>query len=117
MGGYGGYSGYGGVGGYGGYGGYGGLGGYSSYGGYPSYGMYGGYGGQGMQGQNPMMEKGMRFLESFGFITHSLCEVARNIEMNAEGLSRLWISLKGLGYKLTIGLFLNIVDWIIWLKK
>ena len=44
----------------------------------------------------------------------------RNIEVNAEGLSRLYTSLKGLGYKMTIGFgswTIETIKWIINLGK
>lgn len=102
---------------YSGYSGYGG--GYSGYGGMYGGGMYGGgmYGG-GMYGRQPgdpngFMERGLRFLDSFGYITNGLCEVSRyifeirNLEMNSDGLGRLFVSLKGLLYKLTFGTYEN----------
>jgi peroxin-13 len=106
----GGYSSYGG--GMGGYSSYGGMGGYSSYGGgMGGYGM-GGYGMGGPRDPNSFMDKGLRFLDSFGFITNALCEVARNIEMNAEALGRLWVSVKGLGYKMTFGMLFGLVNFV-----
>ena len=50
-------------------------------GGYGGLGMYGGYGGMGgMMGDpnNPgLMDKGLRFLNYFGYLSNSLCEIAR----------------------------------------
>jgi peroxin-13 len=65
------------------YGGYGGLGGYSSYGG------MGGYGGMGsmygrsrmmMDPNNPnggMISNSMQYLDSFGFVVQSLCDITQ----------------------------------------
>ncbi|CAK81059.1 unnamed protein product (macronuclear) [Paramecium tetraurelia] len=96
--------GYGGMG-YGGMGGYGGYGGYSSgYGGGMGMGMgmgygMGGYGmnrfgmgmGAGMQQGSKMMQA-LEYLDSVGFVVNSLCEIARMIEMNTQGLYNLGIS-------------------------
>jgi len=41
----------------------------------------------------------MRYLDSFGYGVHSLCELTRNMEMNAEGLSRFWISMSNLAVR------------------
>lgn len=99
-------SGYGGYGSsYGGYGSsYGGYG--SSYGGYgSSYGGYGGYGRGSMFGspynrdpnqKGNFMEFALRYLDSFSYGVSSLCEMTRNIEMNAEGLSRFWASMRNI---------------------
>lgn len=85
----GGYSSYG-MGGYGSYGRYGGgLGGYGSYGGYGNR-----MGGPGQQGN--FMEFALRYLDSFSYGVSSLCEMTRNIEMNAEGLSRFWSSMRNI---------------------
>jgi len=87
----GGYSSYGMGGGYGGYGSrYGG--GYGGYGGYGSYGNR--MGGPGQQGN--FMEFALRYLDSFSYGVSSLCEMTRNIEMNAEGLSRFWASMRNI---------------------
>ena len=42
------------------------------------------------------MQKSLFFLESFGFAVNSLCEVTRNLEMNAEGLYRCYHSFLSL---------------------
>lgn len=98
----------------GGYSSYGsGMGGYGSgYGGYSSFGSgYGGYGGgyggygRGMYGMNGMggpgqqgnfMQFALRYLDSFSYGVSSLCEMTRNIEMNAEGLGRFWASMRNI---------------------
>lgn len=96
---------YGGMGGmYGGYGGYGGM---SSYGlgGYGGMGMgmggmYGGYGGMGMMGmgmgmdQNSTLFNSMIALQSFQFLVNSLCEIARSLDQNYEGLQLFKSSCK-----------------------
>ena len=85
----------------GGLGGYGGgLGGYGSRG----YGMYGNsYGRPGMGGPNQQgsfMEFAIQYLDSFSYGIGSLCEMTRNIEMNAEGLSRFWTSMRNILFRL-----------------
>jgi len=99
-------SGYGGYGsGYGGYSSYGsGYGGYSSFGsrfggGYGGFGSYGGGFGNRMGGPDQkgnFMEFAIRYLDSFSYGVSSLCEMTRNIEMNAEGLSRFWGSMRNI---------------------
>jgi hypothetical protein len=42
------------------------------------------------------MQKSLFFLDSFGFAVNSLCEVTRNLEMNAEGLYRCYHSVLSL---------------------
>ena len=101
-----GYGGYGsGYGGYSSYGsGYGGYGGYSSFGsrfggGYGGFGSYGGGFGNRMGGPDQkgnFMEFAIRYLDSFSYGVSSLCEMTRNIEMNAEGLSRFWGSMRNI---------------------
>ena len=89
------------------FGSYGGLGGgYGSYGGYGSryggfgggygsgYGFRGGMGGPDQKGN--FMEFTLRYLDSFSYGVQSLCEMTRNIEMNADGLSRFWGSMKNI---------------------
>jgi len=96
YGGYGSSMGYGGGygGGYGSYGGgYGGLGG--GYGGY-GRGLYGRGPGDGPNQKGNFMEFALRYLDSFSYGVSSLCEMTRNIEMNAEGLSRFWASMKNI---------------------
>lgn len=106
---YGGYGGYGSS--YGGYGGYGGYGSYGGYGGMSSYGGMGGYGRMGMMGRGPNgqpsnMEAAFRFLDSSTYMVGSLCEMARNIEMNYDGLTRLWMSFANI-IKRIIGFFVS----------
>jgi hypothetical protein len=36
--------------------------------------------------------KAMEYLDSFGFVVNSLCEIARMVEMNAEGIARFFVS-------------------------
>ncbi|KAM3147250.1 hypothetical protein pb186bvf_000501 [Paramecium bursaria] len=100
-----------GLGGYGG--GLGGYGGMSSYGGYGMGGMgsmYGGgmYGGMGMnrfgrQGGNAQFEQTLEYLDSFGYLVNSLCEIARILEMNAKGLQHLGISMFSLVLRICRG--------------
>jgi hypothetical protein len=45
----------------------------------------------------------MEYLDSFGFVVNSLCEIARMVEMNAEGISKFGVSI----YKLIF----RIKDW------
>jgi len=125
----------------------GGLGGMSSYGGsryggsYGGYGSsygssYGGYGGggyggmynnrYGMNNGDPnnqgFLENGMRFLDSFNYIVNSLCDVARNLESNADGLGRFWVSIFNLLFRIKnwcvslyswlINLFKSVFNWI-----
>ncbi|KAL4510109.1 hypothetical protein ABPG72_010302 [Tetrahymena utriculariae] len=116
MGGYGMGSSYGGMGSsYGGYGSsmYGGYGS-SMYGGYGSS-MYGGFGssmygggygryGMGMgMGMDPnqqgFMQNSMMFLNSFGFVIQAMGEIARTVEMNAQGLVHLFQSMFNLGLR------------------
>lgn len=89
---YGGYgSSYGGYGSsYGGYGGYGGL---SSYGMGGMYGM-GRYGMMGNQNEQGALYKTMMALDSFSYLINSLCDIARSMDQNAEGLSIFYHSFK-----------------------
>jgi hypothetical protein len=45
----------------------------------------------------------MEYLDSFGYVVNSLCEIARMVEMNAEGLGRFGVSF----FKLLI----RLKDW------
>jgi hypothetical protein len=96
--GYGSYGGsYGGLGSYGGGGGYGGMGSYG--GGYGGYGSrFGGMNNNrfGPNQQGNFMEFALRYLDSFSYGVSSLCEMTRNIEMNAEGLSKFWMSMRNI---------------------
>ena len=106
-------------------GGYGGGlgGGMGSYGG--SYG--GGYGGLNRYGNNDpnnqgFLENGMRFLDSFNYVVNSLCDVARNLESNADGLGRFWVSIFNLIFRMKnwcvslyywlLNLFKKIFCWV-----
>lgn len=86
---------------------YGGYGGMSSYGmgGYGGMGMgmggmYGGMGGMGMMGmgmgmdQNSTLFNSMIALQSFQFLVNSLCEIARSLDQNYEGLQLFKSSCK-----------------------
>lgn len=42
------------------------------------------------------MEFALRYLDSFSYGVSSLCEMTRNIEMNAEGLTRFWASMRNI---------------------
>ena len=105
----------------------------SSYGSYGSGGMYGGgyggygrsrYGFQGNSNSN-FLDNTMNILDSFSFAVNSLCDIARNLEMNAEGLSRFGVSFMGLGKRIrnfsegTVYFFIGIVKkiWEMFLKK
>ena len=89
-----------------GYGGYGSSYG-SSYGGYGGYGM-GGMGGMGMYGMGGMgmmggnqNQKGFLFnsmmaLESFTYMINCLCQIARSMDQNYEGLSLFYQSFKSM---------------------
>jgi len=145
MGGLGGMGGMGGMGGYSspysssygsGYGGssYGGSSYGSSYGSYGGsmgsrYGGYGGgYGGMNRYGANNdpnnqgFLENGMRFLDSFNYVVNSLCDVARNLESNADGLGRFWVSIFSLIFRIKnwcvslynwiVNLFINVFVWV-----
>jgi len=46
------------------------------------------------------MEFALRYLDSFGYAVGSLCEMTRNIEMNADGLARFWESMRNLIFRL-----------------
>jgi peroxin-13 len=90
--------GYGGMG--GGYGGYGGM--YGGMGmGMGRYGMMNRMGGMG--GGNSQFEKTMEYLDTLGYAVNSLCEIARMVEMNAEGMIKFGVSL--------IRMFGRIKDW------
>lgn len=109
---------YGGLGSYGssyGMGSYGGgLGSYGGMGGYGG-GMYGMRRGMGMgegQGQPNFFETSIGFLESLSYVVSSLCEMTRTIEFNAEGLNRLQMSARSLGWRLCTG-SVSLVKWII----
>ena len=58
--------------------------------------------GRGMYGMNQPGQQGnfmqfaLRYLDSFSYGVSSLCEMTRNIEMNAEGLSRFWASMRNI---------------------
>lgn len=75
------------------YGGYGGLGGYGM-GGMYGGGMYGmGMGMGGMQ-QNPTLMNSMIALQSLGFLINSLCDIARSLDQNYEGIQLFKNSFK-----------------------
>ena len=42
-------------------------------------------------------------LESFGYLINILCEIARSLDMNYEGLSLFYNSFKNLGSKMSNG--------------
>lgn len=79
----------------------------------------GGLNGEGNQG---FLENGMRFLDSFNYVVNSLCDVARNLESNADGLSRFWVSIFNLIFRMKnwsfglyewmINIFMKIFRWI-----
>jgi hypothetical protein len=46
--------------------------------------------------QGNFMEFALRYLDSFSYGVTSLCEMTRNIEMNAEGLSKFWMSMRNI---------------------
>lgn len=94
-----------------GMGAYGGMGSYgmgsSMYGGYGGYGGYGmgmgmGMGMGGMYGmgmgmgmdQNSTLFNSMIALQSFGFLINSLCDIARSLDQNYEGLQLFKSSCK-----------------------
>ena len=92
---------------YGGMGSYGGLGGSMLGGGYGMGGMYGGMGGMGGMGmygmgmgmgmgmdQNSTLFNSMMAMQSFGFLINSLCEIARSLDQNYEGLQLFKTSFK-----------------------
>ena len=87
------YGGYGGMGSYGGMGGYGGMG-------MGMGGMYGGMGGMGMMGMGMGMDQkstlfnSMIALQSFQFLVNSLCDIARSLDQNYEGLQLFKSSCK-----------------------
>lgn len=80
------------------YGGYGGLGGYGMGGMYG--GMYGMGMGMGME-QNPNLMNSMIALQSLGFLINSLCDIARSLDQNYDGIqlfrqsfrSKRWVIL------------------------
>ena len=92
-----------GMGGYGGMGSYGmGSSMYGGYGGYGGYGMGMGMGMGGMYGmgmgmgmdQNSTLFNSMIALQSFGFLINSLCDIARSLDQNYEGLQLFKSSCK-----------------------
>ena len=97
----------------------------SSYGGYggSSYGGFGGgYGGMNRYGMNSdpnnqgYLENGMRFLDSFNYVVNSLCDVARNLESNADGLGRFWVSIFNLVFRMK-NWSVSLTQWVINLFK
>jgi peroxin-13 len=77
----------------------------SSYGGGYGSSFGGGYGRGSMFGspynrdpnqKGNFMEFAIRYLDSFSYGVSSLCEMTRNIEMNAEGLSKFWGSMRNI---------------------